>query len=164
MLRLGWTDGPGAEVGPALQQSLSVAFHCDSPLPPHGNCIRTGQQPFPVTPMEQASTGMATPKRLNQIASMAVSRRIALTNPPRFGCMTLNSRASSVNRHQSHLSIGDPAYARKSVLDRDAWHVDPGPLEGFARGNARRPRPSQPAGARTDRRSTSSSLHSRRFT
>jgi hypothetical protein len=84
MLRLGSTDGPEAEVGPALQHRATVAFHCDSPLPPHGDCVRTGQQPSPATPMEQASTGMATPKRLNQIAAMAVSRRItrfALRSP-----------------------------------------------------------------------------------
>jgi hypothetical protein len=77
VLRLGSTDGPEAEVGPALQHRLTVAFHCDSPLPlPHGDCICTGQHPSAATPMEQASTGMATPKRPNQIAAMAVSRRI----------------------------------------------------------------------------------------
>jgi hypothetical protein len=76
MLRLGSTEGPFAEVGPALQQRSTVGFHCDSLPPPQGDCLPTGQQPSPAAPMEQASTGMATPKRLNQIATMAVSRRI----------------------------------------------------------------------------------------
>jgi hypothetical protein len=79
MLRRGSTDGPEAEVGPALQQRLTVAFHCGSPLPPQGDCVRTGQQPF--APMEQATTGMAAPKRLNQIARMVVRRRNTLFRP-----------------------------------------------------------------------------------
>ena len=78
MLRLGSTDSPEVEVGPALQHRATVAFHCDSPLLPHGDCVRTGQQASATTPMEQASTGMATPKRLNQIARMAVRRRNTL--------------------------------------------------------------------------------------
>jgi hypothetical protein len=79
MLRLGSTDTLGAEVVPTLQQTPTVAFHCDSPLLPHGDCVRTGQQPSAAAPREQASTGVATPKRLNQIARMAISRRIALS-------------------------------------------------------------------------------------
>jgi hypothetical protein len=84
MVRLDSTDGPDAEAGPALQQRLTVVeFNCDSP-PPHADSVPNGQQPSPATPMEQASTGTATPKRLNQIAKMAVSRRItcsALRDP-----------------------------------------------------------------------------------
>jgi hypothetical protein len=37
LLRLGSTDGPTVEVGPELQHTATVAFHCDSPLPPHGD-------------------------------------------------------------------------------------------------------------------------------
>jgi hypothetical protein len=77
MLRLGSTDGPFSEVGPALQQRSTVGFHCDSLPAPQGDCVPAGQQPCPAAPMEQASTGMATPKRLNQTTKMAVSRRIA---------------------------------------------------------------------------------------
>jgi hypothetical protein len=75
MSRLASTNTTGAEVGPALQQTPTVAFDCDSPLLPHGEYVRSGQQPSPATPREQASAGMATPKRLNQIARMPVSRR-----------------------------------------------------------------------------------------
>lgn len=82
--RLGLTASADEEVGPALQQTSTVAFDWRTLLSPHGICVPAGQQ-LSASPTEQASAGIATPRRLNQTARMAVSRRItrsALCDPP----------------------------------------------------------------------------------
>jgi hypothetical protein len=94
MLRLGSTDSTYAEVGPALQQRPTVAFDCNPLRPPaHGDCVCAGQQPSPV---EHASTGMAAPTRLNQMARMAVSRRNTCSTLCGPDLQTLDPAVSSV--------------------------------------------------------------------
>ena len=75
-------SGPGGAAprpGQALVLALALCHLAFAQTPPaQGDRVCTGQQSPSVTPMAQASTGMATPRRLNQTARIAVSRRITL--------------------------------------------------------------------------------------
>jgi len=106
MLRLGSADdGPFAAVGAALQQRSTVGFDCESLPAPQGACVPAGQQPCPAAPTEQASTGMATPKRLNQIAKMAVSRRITCSALPRSSPVDAGSQRKFTGQFRSRATI-----------------------------------------------------------
>jgi hypothetical protein len=134
MLRLGSTDGAFAEVRPALQQRSTVGFHCDSLPAPQGDCVAAGQQPCPAVPMEQASTGMATPRRLNQITKIAVSRRIACSALYDPAWWTLDPSVSSVGRSVAlkHMADRSPPECLQRLLSaRPIAHHSPSALSSL---------------------------------